>query len=198
MKFKKFYYLKENKQKPLEYAIFNDEVRKAFFDFVELAYKDQDWVLIGGLCMGVYATPRNTSDVDIALLSDQNIEVLEILLKSKFRKFRSHAFEHKNTGVEIEIVTPTSINVPQQIFQKLQQNAAVTNMRGKTVKIATPKYLIAMKLFRAIDPKNPKSYYDKGDILNLLKIYGIQDLSDLPMPENTLKLYNELEKFVAV
>ena len=56
----------------------------------------------------------------------------------------------------------------------------------------TPKYLIALKLGRAIDKKNPKSFIDKFDITNLINIYGKIDLSDLNLSKEKIDLYNSL------
>lgn len=57
--FKEICWLKENKEKPIEFAIYNDYVKKAFNDFIKLISGNDDWVLIGGIAVGKYIRPRN-------------------------------------------------------------------------------------------------------------------------------------------
>lgn len=192
-----FHYLKENSKKPLEKSIYNDIVRKSLEDFVELAHQDDNWFVVGSIAYGVWNLPRNTHDIDISLLSDNDIPQLKYLVRSKFKLIRPHALIHKETGVEIEITTPDLLkNVPKEIFQKAKENAVLESYGKYQVKVITPKYLIAMKLFRAIDKKNPKSGMDRSDIHNLILTYGIPDLSDLPMTKETLELFRDICSYV--
>ncbi len=183
--------LNENTEKPVTSSIYNDQVRKAFVDFISLI-QNENFVLIGGLAVGCYGISRNTTDIDIAVLSEKNIDEIENNLKSKFKRTRKHALEHKKIGVEIEFITPEFININPDIIKKIIKTARIDNIDGIKIKVAKPKYLIALKLFRAIDSKNLKSKIDQFDIQNLTNLYGKFNFDDLKLPKKLLNLYEKL------
>lgn len=198
--FKKFFkeknsinYLRENNEKPIEHAIFNDTVRKAFVDFVKLN-KNKDVALIGGLAIGAWTRSRNTDDIDLVVLSEEDIDSIEKNISTKFKRTRTHAFEHRTYGVEIEIITPDFVKESKELIKNAIQHSKKDDINGNEIKVITPKYLIALKLGRAINTKNPKSLIDKFDIRNLIQIYGKIDLSDLNLSKEKIDLYNSLEK----
>ena len=184
--------LNENNIKNVKNAIFNNDVKKAFLDFVKLN-KQKDVLLIGGLSVGVYTQARNTQDIDIIVVSDSDIDSVLNDIKSKFKKNRAHSFEHKSTGVEIEILTPDFINYPKSIVRKAIENATIQDVDGHSVKIVSPKFLVALKLKRA-SLGNNKSYMDMFDISNITDVYGKFDLSDLELTDKELQTYERLIK----
>jgi len=184
-------YLRENNEKPIEKSIFNDTVKKVFIEFVKLN-KNKNVTVIGGISLGAWIRSRNTDDIDILVLSEDDINELEKNISSKFKRKRNHSFEHKSTGVEIEVITPSLINQDVSLIKSAISNAKISNVDGNEIKVVTPKYLIALKLARAIIKGNPKSKIDQGDIMELLKVYGKFDLSDLNLSEEKMKMYNEL------
>lgn len=187
---KQFKYLKENKDKPIRYAIVNDQVKKAFNDFASLVKNENYYSIIGGLAISKYNEPRTTADIDI-IVKDEMVNVeLGNVLKSKFKRIRLHAIEHKQTGVELEILTPNFLNTDKTLINK----AINSSENDNGINVVNIKYLIALKLKRAIDTKNLKSHQDKFDIINLINNYGEQDLSDLNMESKELELYKELLK----
>jgi len=128
------------------------EVGVAFDDFVK-ATKDEHFVLIGGLALSFYVKPRTTTDVDVLFLSDGDIP-------ASLDKFNHHsgAFEHKMTGVEVEVLSPTAINLPQHIAEHI----FATARKVDGVKIASPAGLVVSKLGRF-------NRQDQADIESLLK-----------------------------
>lgn len=184
--------LNENSHKSINSAIFNDDVRKAFRDFVKLN-KVKDVMVVGGLAVGVYSTARNTQDVDVIVLSEKTIDEIYESVKDKFKKTRPHSLEHRSLGVEIEILTPEFINYSKDVVEAALKNAEIHEVDGREIKVVSAKYLIVLKLKRAA-ANITKSHMDKFDITNISEIYGKFDLSDLDLPENELKLYDELTK----
>lgn len=184
-------YLRENGEKPIERAIFNDTVKKAFIDFVKLN-KNKNVVIIGGLSLGAWTRSRNTDDIDILVLSENDIEEIEKEISSKFKRNRPHSFVHRKTGVEIEIITPEVINQDIKLVKEAIKNAKIDEVSGHEIKVVTPKYLIALKLARAILKGNSKAKIDQGDIMELSKIYGKFDLTDLNLSEEKLELYKSI------
>jgi hypothetical protein len=184
--------LNENTHKDVKHAIFNDDVRKAFIDFIRLN-SVSDCMLIGGVAVGVHSTARNTQDVDIIVLSENDIDKIFLDIKSKFSHPRPHSFEHKSTGVEIKVLTPAFINYPKEIVDAAMKDAEIHDVDGHKIKVVSAKFLVVLKLKRA-NANITKSHMDKFDITNLSEIYGKFDLSDLNLPKEELKLYDELTK----
>jgi len=151
-----------------------------------LALKDwvnnysNDYVLIGGIALSYYIKPRTTTDIDILFLSNEDIP--EKVLK--FKKHRSLAFQHNLTHVEVETVTPKSINVPIEIAQTVFDTAIINN----NIKIASPSGLVALKLFRF-------NRLDQADIESLIINTDI-DLSQFNLPVELLKKYNKIKKSI--
>ena len=111
-------------------------------------------VLIGGLALSYYVKPRYTSDIDLLFFSEDDIPS-EI---EGFKHNREHAFTHKETHVEVEVVTPKYLSIPNDIVKFVTDNAKIVD----GIKIASKEGLILLKLQR-------KSLQDLADIEHLLK-----------------------------
>jgi len=177
-------YLKKNGIKNIQFAIFNDYVKQAFLDFIK-EMPEGEWAVIGGLAVSTLTKPRETQDIDITIIG------ITIPKLPSFKRIRPSAFEHKKTGVEVELLIPEVINQPDELVKKAIDNAIVQEVNQKRVKIVSPKFLIALKLERALQ-KTREGYQDRTDILSVLETYGKQDLSDLNLPQEQLDLYKEL------
>jgi len=188
MSFKANKMMLENKEKPLQYAIVNPEVRKSFKDFLKL--NKEDFAICGGIAVSVYIKPRTTMDVDI--LIHGNFENVLDQIKSKFKKLTSFSVEDKSRGVEIEMLTGKVINTDQKLIDDAIKNANDIEFEGTSVKVISPKYLIALKLGRAVKKIPGKSAMDVSDIEGLVSNYGKIDLSDLNLPKEQMDFYNNL------
>lgn len=125
-------------------------------------------VLIGGLALSYYIKPRSTVDGDFLFLTDSEIpQSIE-----KFKRSRPSAFLHKETHVEIEVLTPSKINMSSELAQKIIETAIQQN----GIKVASREGLIASKLARF-------KLQDRTDISELLKL-GDVDLSSFPLNQN--------------
>lgn len=184
-------YLKENNEKPIKQAIFNDTVKKAFIDFVRLN-NNKNVTIIGGISLGAWTRSRSTDDIDILVLSEDDIDKIEKDISSKFKRNHKHSFEHRSTGVEIEVITPALINHDIDLIKEAIKYAKVDDVDGHEIKVVTPKYLIMLKLARAILKGNSKAKIDQGDIMELLKVYGKFDLSDMNLSKEKMGMYNSL------
>jgi hypothetical protein len=118
-------------------------------------------ILIGGIAMSFYAKPRYTQDIDVLFKSESHVPDSA----QGFRKHRKGVFEDKLTGVEVEVVNPSSFNPPLSIVlvRKILDTASVKD----GVLVASAEGLIALKLHAATN--NPKrELQDTGDIANIL------------------------------
>ena len=146
------------------------------------------WVLAGGLSIGFHATPRGTDDVDIMIYSESNLQSIKDVLWQNFKEIpgRKHAMKHKETGVELEILTPEFLKVDARIIKKAIDDAIVVN----GIRIITKDGLIATKLCRG-------EFKDLGDIEVLVKAHGIIDVSGYPLTDEQLALYKMVTDKVA-
>lgn len=134
-------------------------------------------VLIGGMAMSFYGTPRYTQDCGFLYLTSNDVPTNV----NGFKRHRSHAFEHRVTGVEVEIITPETINMSASVAHQIV--ATSTMIDG--CKVASPSGIVAAKLGRL-------KLYDKGDIEMLINNYTI-DLSPFDIPSDQLKKYEQLK-----
>ncbi len=135
------------------------EVRRAYLAWTRA---EPGGVLIGALAAGVHSRPRTTLDVDMLFLSEaavpENVP--------GFKRVRAHAFEHRETGVEIEVLTPEFLQMPAILVQKI----FATARDG----VASAEGVIAAKLQRA-------SRRDQGDIEEILDAHPEITLDGWPL-----------------
>ena len=109
-----------------------------------------------------------------------------------------HGLIHKETNIEIQLITPEFIHVDPNLIKSTIDTARIDVVDGKQVRVADPKHLIALKLGRASQKDDPKtivkSTMDRSDIFKLLGIYGRQDLSDLPLKQTERDCYQNILK----
>lgn len=153
-----------------EEKILVPEVKQALRDWVS-STKDSG-ILIGGLAYSLYAKPRETSDIDVIYISDDYIpnEV------KGFKKTREHSFLHLKTHVEVEVLSPKFLGIPQELFNRVSEHSEISS-DGYGVKTASPNGIAALKLFRG-------ELKDLGDIEGLIKAGHNIDLTDWPIPES--------------
>ncbi len=164
----------------------SSDLRKALTDVAKLLI-DVDYVLIGGLAIGYHTRPRGTDDVDILLVDEDSVQNVHSILQRSglFKKVRAHACEHKETGVEIELLSPTFIKQPETLVRSAVQNSLRVEFGSNTLNVATAKHIVALKLDRF-------NIHDKADIQNFIK-HGITDISDLITDVNYLERFNQMK-----
>jgi len=154
------------------------EVVSALSDWIKNS--KNSGVLIGGMALSYHAIPRYTSDIDVIYLSENDVPKMV----QGFKKTRSHAFTHVQTGVEIKILTPEFLKIPRELVQAIVKTSASSN----GLQIASKSGLITLKLYR-------KSRRDQADISDLIRSGDI-DLKPFIKwiaPED-MNLYKEIEK----
>lgn len=135
-----------------------------------------DCVLIGGLGLSYHIRPRETQDIDFLFLSDAVIPKAV----PGFKRIRPHAFQHDATHVEIELVTPESVNMPLVVVQQVANEAAESD----GIRVATVSGLVALKLHR-------RSAQDRADIIALIKT-GHVDLGPFTIGVKERQAYDAL------
>jgi len=147
-------------------SILVPEVAKAFKDWNSNT-KDLKCVLIGGVALSYYVKPRTTTDADVLFLSSEDIPSDVI----GFKRHRKGAFQHVDTHVKIEVLTPQSINMTERLAKEIYDNAKVIG----GVRVATPSGLIASKLgrFKLQDQADIEELWKLGDID--MSAYNISD-----------------------
>jgi len=159
-------------------SILIPEIALALSDWI--TNYQENYVLIGGLALSYYVKPRTTIDIDVLFLNFNDIPKKVL----KFKKHRTLAFQHNITHVEVETVTPESINLPIEVAQKVFDTAIIKD----NIKIASPSGLVAMKLFRF-------NRMDQADIENLILNTTI-DLTFFNIPKELIKKYKKIKKSI--
>lgn len=158
---------------------------------VVAATEGKGWALIGGLAVGFRSEPRGTQDVDLLIVGDLESVAASMTRCGLFKRTRPHAMEHRETGIEVEILTHDFVGQPESLVAAACRDSEWVQVTDFQIPVARPKYLIALKLKRALG-RGMKATQDRADILRLLKYHGPQDLSDLPLDEKQIALYEQL------
>ena len=136
-----------------------------------------NYILIGGTALSYYIKPRYTEDVDVLYLFSSDIPENVNL----FKKHRNGAFLHKKTHVEVEAVTPKTINLNVNLAKEIYDTHNHTN----GIKIASASGLVALKLVRF-------NLQDQADISELIKT-GRVDLTQYKnLSEKELSNYQKI------
>jgi hypothetical protein len=138
-------------------------------------------VLIGGIALSFHVKPRMTQDIDLLFLTPDAIPVA----MEGFRRYRSNAFEHMQTGVEVEVVSPATINVDAKLVRAVFETAIVTD----GIRVASASGLVALKLHRL-------HAIDEADIIQLIQT-GVVDLGPFSLTDGQLTAYARLQERAA-
>ena len=167
-------YATGSKDRSLLQSIVSNEVEKALKDWIK--YSSDPGVLIGGLAVSYHAVPRSTMDIDIIFSGVPPLTV------NNFKKIRPHAFEHKPTGVEIEVLTASFLNISQALVDKVHASAH----KSDGMLVASLEGLISLKLQRG-------SRQDLADIETILKVFPHISLTGWPLSDAQLKIFNDIK-----
>lgn len=170
----------------------NDEnlTRPLFESIVvpEVAQAAKDWkastrfpgVLIGGLALSFYVKPRSTMDVDILYLSPTDIPDNI----PGFKRTREHSFLHRDTHVEVEVLDPSFLKIPQELAQLIYDTAIVSS----GMKVASRAGLVALKLQRG-------NRQDQADIEQLIRTGDVNLNPFIPhLTDKQQTLYNNIKQ----
>lgn len=148
------------------------------------------WALCGGFVVGVLTEPRATIDVDI-LVADRST-VLTKLLQSHQFSVEKDRLKHLSGGViDILDINSRYWNMPKQVALQALKTAVLQRAFGQQMPMVTPAGLIATKLGRAITNLQGADQ-DQVDILNVLRKYGYQDLSNYNITATMEREYKRL------
>jgi hypothetical protein len=173
-------WMNTNGLRSLYESIIPNEVRVALDDWKN-GHREDNYVLIGGLCLSYYLRPRYTEDVDLLFLTEDDLPGTVY----KFKRIRPHSFEHIRTGVEVEMVTPELVGQNPDLFKKVYERSVISD----GIRIASPVCLIALKLGRFIQ----RDRDDISALYSYCKDNDISvDLSDYGLPQESLDKFNTL------
>jgi hypothetical protein len=153
-------------------SVMNPEVIFALRDWVK---STASGVLIGALGLSFHCKPRYTQDIDFLFLEPNDVP-------NAVRGFSriGAGFQHNRTHIAVDIFTPSSINIPRDVAERVTGTVALSD----DIRVASASGLVALKLFRS-------SMQDKADMVALIKT-GQVDLSGWPLPPETLPLFEAL------
>lgn len=129
----------------------------------------RDYALIGGLALSAWAEPRNTRDVDLVVAVSEGTSWSQIaaLVESRLRRktlvkkgTRRTAIKEKLSFVSGQIEVDLIGTREFDLAEEAMRHALVATVFGRRVRIATPEYLVLLKLL----PLGPQ---DRIDIIAL-------------------------------
>jgi hypothetical protein len=144
------------------------EVKEALQDWV--SNTNSHGILIGALVVGLYSNPRTTTDVDIIFCDDSAIPISVV----GFKRIREHAFEHQATGVEVEVLSPEYLKIPESMYNKVEKTASLK----EGILVPSVSAIVALKMMRSL-------LRDLGDIERILKENPTKtfDISEFHVPK---------------
>lgn len=147
--------------------------------------KDMQYALIGGLAVGYFSKPRGTMDVDILLSGEEQLQdVVNKFTLQGFKHTRKHAVTDKQTGAEVELLTPEFLKISKELVAQVLKDT----VENQSIKLPTVSALIALKLFRG-------EHKDLGDIESMLKVNPDVELGDYAkyLTSEQIKIFNDLK-----
>ncbi len=143
----------------------------SFFDILKSEHIIEDYALIGGLALSAWVRPRTTRDVDLVVIISKKINWSDLIsiVETRFHKKISvhkatqrtiikEKFSFMSGHFQADIIGTKDFNLASEAIK----HAVVAEVLGKHIKVATPEYLILLKLL-------PLSNQDVLDIKMLAK-----------------------------
>ncbi|MCL4457123.1 MAG: nucleotidyl transferase AbiEii/AbiGii toxin family protein [Nitrospirae bacterium] len=143
----------------------------SFFDELKDEGIIEDYALIGGLALSAWVRPRTTRDVDLVVIIskkinwDDLISLIQTRLQKKVSVHKAtprmtiqEKFSFMSGHIQVDIIGTGGFDLATEAIK----NGVVAAVFGKNIKVATPEYLILLKLL-------PLSGQDIIDIKGLAK-----------------------------
>ncbi len=153
----------------------------SFFDELKDEGIIEDYALIGGLALSAWIRPRTTRDVDLMVIISKKIswDDLVSIIKTRLQKKVSvhkatpqmtiqEKFSFMYGHIQVDIIGTGGFDLAVDAIK----NAVVADVFGRSIKVATPEYLILLKLI-------PLSSQDIVDIKELAKKIDMHKVSNL-------------------
>lgn len=147
--------------------------------------KFSNYAVCGGIAVALNGRIRATEDVDILVQSETALERLGLQHADKFKQIRPHAFLHRSTGIEMDVLTPSLLKVPGNIIEE-----AIGSARSNYgIRVVNKTYLIILKMYSG-------RYQDYADILSLLSDKSDIDIAliDKSLDDDKRRKFDELVK----
>jgi hypothetical protein len=143
----------------------------SFFDELKKEDVIEDYALIGGLALSAWTRPRTTLDVDLVVIISKKItwDDLISLVRTRLQKRLSvhestprmtiqEKFSFMFGPIQVDVIGTSGFDLATDAVK----NAVIVTVFGKNIKVATPEYLILLKLL-------PLNEQDIIDIKELAK-----------------------------
>lgn len=160
--------------------------------------KDLRFIMIGGHAVNSYGLSRQTGDIDLLARSEDSFEWDKLLKKLRYIEFqRTKVFARFRPG-ELAAWPIDLMFVDSNTFEKMYAEAFEFDFGIVTVKIASLRHLIALKIHALKTPQKHRELKDYGDILELLRrnknALTHNELKALCEKYASLELFYRLEK----
>jgi hypothetical protein len=166
-----------------------------FFDGLEKEKLISDYALIGGLALSAWVDPRTTKDVDLVVVVSKNLTWQDvasligtrlhkkvILQKGNKRTTIQEKLSFMMGYIEVDVISTKGFGLAAEAIE----NAVSAEVFDKSVKVASPEYLILLKLL-------PLSLQDEVDISALMRKADLKELKMLAEKHSLLLKLESLQ-----
>jgi hypothetical protein len=168
----------------------------SFFESLQDEHVINDYALIGGFALSAWIEPRSTKDIDLVVTVSPALTLndLKTLVENRLHK-RTYLpkmtsmtdiremFSFVEGDLEIDVISSARFDLAQEAVQ----NAVTVTVFNKKIKIATPEYLIALKLLP----------FEAQDIIDIKKLLQIANVAKVEEIAGKFMLLPKLEKIIS-
>lgn len=154
-------------------------------------------VLIGGFAVNYYKYARQTVDVDF-LIKEQDFQKILGLLEAAGYKvdYRQEVFARLTSTQSPLLMDIDFMFIDEETFAKIIKNSQKTSIADCEFRVPSLEHLIALKLHAVKYNPKPRSAKDMPDIINLIRINGLDVKNDkfkeLCLRYGTEEIYREI------
>jgi hypothetical protein len=158
--------------------------------------KNMPFVLIGGHAVNAYGISRQTGDLDLLVQRSRKPAWEELLAKLRYTKGQDDERFARFRPDTIAAWPLDLMYVDEGTFEKLYSEAHSVDAGATTVKAASPRHLVALKIHALKHFQEHRHAKDFNDVLELLRLKDNQisreDLRDLCIKYADLPLFEKI------
>lgn len=164
------------------------DLRRTLLDFAAIVNPEY-WTLVGGLAVGLRARPRGTNDVDVVLAANISIDEVVELTSTKFALSKTGRLTHRETGLDLDLLTPTTVPVSRRTLDAVLQASDRSEVNGVIVPVTSRDGLVALKCIS-------QRRQDAADVEAVLRAGGPVNLNPFFLSAQQTRFYEDIESDV--
>lgn len=166
-------------------SAFLTELQKLKTDLDSMRLK---WAIIGGLAYSIYADPRTTKDIDVAVATDSKQELEEIVLHLLKQGYKDKQLLMRmnpthRLGMRVSLPTSRRYSIPVDLLtdssgierEIVEEAKIIEILPSLSLPVASLSHILAMKILASNDADREQ---DKLDAKALMRVATQEELDD--------------------